>query len=62
MRNDVCDGKIIAEEQVFEAERSEENQAARGHSSLPRALDQQRVAGENRRDSPDKRIRRTNKR
>src|SRR2546430_2501067 len=44
MRHHICDGKIIAEEKIFEAECCEENQAAGGHPGLPCALDQQRVA------------------
>ena len=39
MCHDVGVGKIVAEEQVFEAECGEENQAAGGHAGLPGALD-----------------------
>ncbi len=35
----VRDGKVIAEEKIFEAERCEENQAASGHPGLPRTFD-----------------------
>src|SRR5690348_17705912 len=53
-------GKIVGEEQVFEAERCEENQAAGGHASLARALNQKRMARNYRRDASDRKSTRLN--
>src|SRR5258708_7521354 len=43
MGDNVCLGKIVAEEQILEAERRDENQYAGGNARLPRAFHQQRV-------------------
>jgi hypothetical protein len=59
MRHNVGDGKIIAKEEIFEAERCEENQAARGHPGLACTLDQQRVSRDDCRNAPAERINRT---
>src|SRR5216683_3075482 len=62
MRHNVGDGKVIAEEKIFEAERGEENQAAGGHPGLARTFDQQRMPRNNRRNAPAESINRAYKR
>jgi len=58
----VGNGKIIAEEQVFETEGSKEYQTACRKPSLASAFDQQRMARADGGNSADKRVRRANKR
>ena len=62
MSNHVGDREIVAKEKIFEAEGSEEDQAAGGESRLASALYQQRVARANGDDTANKRIHRANKR
>ena len=62
MSDDVGDGKIVAEEKIFETEGGNKNQTAGGDPRLSRALYQERMARQDRGDATAKRIHRANKR
>jgi len=61
MGDDVSYGEIIAEEEIFETKGGDKNQATGGDTRLSRALDKERMAREDGRDSASKCIHRTDK-
>ena len=62
MGDNVCRGKIVTEEEIFQTERGDKNQAAGCDTRLPRALNKKWMAGDDRRDPASECIHRTNKR
>jgi hypothetical protein len=60
--NNVSRGKIVAEEEIFEAEGGDKDQTAGGDACLPRALNEKWVPRDDRGDPASECIHRTNKR
>jgi len=57
--NNVSDGKIVCEEEIFQAGNAEDNQNADSHPGIARTFYEKRIACANGENAADYRIRRT---